>query len=123
MPSEFNCPTNCGTLSIDEDRLANVGGVAANRAITKYSCPELHQIGDILGLAMRGSVRVVQMCFYLKMSFSHDGLSFPFTFCSRRNRYGGIAKKSNERVREQIQVSIYRRGVLTTDQAMRRKAE
>ena len=93
MPSEFNCPTNCGTLSIDEDRLANAGGVAANRAITKYSCPELHQIGDILGLAMRGSVRVVQMCFYLKMSFSHDGLSFPFTFCSRRNRYGGIAKE------------------------------
>jgi hypothetical protein len=34
-----------------------------------------------------------------------------------------LQKKGNESVREQIQVSIYRRGVLTTDQAMRRKAE
>jgi hypothetical protein len=44
MPSEFNWPTNCGTLSIDEVRLAAAGGVGGtgSRAILKYFAARAH---------------------------------------------------------------------------------
>jgi hypothetical protein len=44
MPSEFNWPTNCGTLSIEEVRLAAAGGVGGtgSRAILKYFAARAH---------------------------------------------------------------------------------
>lgn len=35
MPSEFNCPTNWGTLSIDEERLVAIDAAADDRAMVK----------------------------------------------------------------------------------------
>jgi hypothetical protein len=47
MPSEFNWPTSCETLSIEEVRLAAAGGVGGtgSRAILKYLRPELTDEG------------------------------------------------------------------------------